>query len=51
MCACVVQVAEENGLEVMSQLESAQVSTRAPSEAVGGMQTLTTQEEDHLSSR
>jgi len=43
-------VAEENGLEVMDQLEKTPVSSRAPQEAAG-LQTLTTEEEDRLSSR
>lgn len=43
-------MAEENGLEVMDKLEATPVSTRAPQEAAG-LQTLTTEEEDTLSSR
>lgn len=45
-----LQVAEENGLEVMDQLEANPVSTRNPAE-VAGLQTLTTEEEDRLSNR
>ena len=49
-----VQVAEENGLEALSQLEGHAVSTREPgaqSTTAAGIQTLTTEEEDRLSSR
>ena len=44
------QVAEENGMEVMDQLEANPVATSDPT-AAAGMQTLTSQEEDKLSSR
>lgn len=49
-----LQVAEENGLEALSQLEGHAVSTREPgarSTTAAGIQTLTTEEEDRLSSR
>lgn len=47
-----LQVAEENGMEVLDQLAANPVATRNPAEASGaGLQTLTTQEEDKLSSR
>jgi hypothetical protein len=52
VCVC-VQVAEENGLEVMTQLEANPVSRQNPAETSGaaGLQTLTNEEEDKLSSR
>ena len=43
-------MAEENGLEVMDKLEANPVSTKAP-EDPAGLQTLTIEEEDKLSSR
>ena len=43
-------MAEENGLEVMDQLEKTPVSSKAPQD-VAGLQTLTTAEEDRLSTR
>lgn len=46
-------MAEENGLEALSQLEGHTVSAREPGAraTTAGIQTLTTEEEDRLSSR
>ena len=49
---CPLQVAEENGLEVLDKLDETPVSQRNPGETSGaGLQTLTNEEEDTLSSR
>ena len=45
------QVAEENGLEVLDQLSANPVSTREPTAATAGADTLSTAEEDQLSRR
>ena len=47
-----VQVAEENGLEVLDKLDATPVSQKTPGQGeASGLQTLTTEEEDTLSSR